>query len=293
MRRLGRLAKRIYPKEYGGTLTHFETDQPVIALTIDDGLSRGGPETSMANDVLELLAKYDNAHATFFVCSDYVTNQEDSVIEKLLDEGHEVGNHMISDRLFYYNKLDKPEFQTQMRQANAVLDDLEEKHGKQNAKKTKKTRWFRAPQGLMSANMKQAMEEEGNMEHVLGDCYCDDWSFAQEADPLFAAELDGDADPKLQKYREKAMKQVSNLMLSQVKAGSIAIIHMPEKGFREGNLMALEFFLQGIQKRGLRCCNLTEMQQMSQLDEEEETKDNTSKDSGNNDTINEESTLSS
>jgi peptidoglycan/xylan/chitin deacetylase (PgdA/CDA1 family) len=292
MRRLGRLVKRCYPREYGETLTHFQTGEPVICLTIDDGLSRGGPETSMVSEVLDLLAKYNNAHATFFVCSDYVTNlnprkhprstdtgNSARVVKDLLQQGHELGNHMIADKLWYYNKLGKREFLDQLRQANAVLEDLEATYGfgthtndvSTVIATTTRTRWFRAPQGIMTEQMKEAVLEEGNMVHVLGDCYCDDWSFAEEADPLFAQALSAVKDSQyatpnrnynLQKQKEKAMKQVSDIMLKQVKPGSIAILHMPEKGFRQGNLLALEFFLQGIQNRGWRCCNLSEMSQL-------------------------------
>ena len=56
------------------------------------------------------------------------------------------------------------------------------------------------------------------------------------------------------------MKQVADIMLKQVQIGSVAILHMPEKGFRQGGLLALEFFLQGIQNKGWKCINLTEME---------------------------------
>ena len=102
---------------------------------------------------------------------------------------------------------------------------------------------------------------------------CDDWCFAEEADPLFdATEEEIAQNPKLKQRREAKMKQVAKLMLSQAKQGSVAIIHMPEKGFRQGNLLALEYFLQGIRKRGWSCINLTEMQSICD-DEEESTGD--------------------
>lgn len=265
-----RLLQRVRPSAYYDAISHFNTPRPIIALTIDDGLSRGGSATSMADDVFRLLQKY-NAHATFFVCTDYVEGQEDSV-QALLDNGHEMGNHMESDKLFYYPKLEPGEFQFQMQSANRILDDLETRlsppsstamNTNSHQDTSTKTRWFRAPQGIMNAGMQKVVAEDKTMKHVMGDCYCDDWCFAQEADPLFADNESGKDvhDLKRKSRRDKAMKQVSNIMLSQVKIGSVAILHMPEKGFRQGSILALEFFLQGIQEKGWSCVNLSEMQQ--------------------------------
>lgn len=82
--------------------------------------------------------------------------------------------------------------------------------------------------GLLTETMQQVLIEEGNMRHVLGDCYCDDWRFA--------ADVDGETVSAEQ--RKQHMKHVADLMLSQVQPGSIAILHMPERGFREGTLDA-------------------------------------------------------
>jgi len=274
MRRCFRILKNTN-SAYRNTISHFyPNNEPYVALTIDDGLSRGGSSTSMTAEVLALLKKY-NAHATFFVCTDYVQDQDDSV-RALLEQGHELGNHLKADKLWHYPKLSAQEFQSEFQAANRILDDLEARYGtgSPTATTTTKTRWFRAPQGIINKKMRQVIDSEGETtKHVLGDCYCDDWCFAQDADPLFDNDNDenDNDDPKLlQKRREKAMKQVSKLMLKQVKVGSVAILHMPERGFRQGNLLALEYFLQGIQERGFRCVNLSEMQQTS-LSAEEDT----------------------
>lgn len=265
MRRCFRLLKKANPSAYRDTIGYFKPPKPVIALTIDDGLCRGGSDSSMANEVFALLKKY-NAHATFFVCTNYVQDQEDTV-RALFEKGHELGNHLKEDRLWYYPKLEQEEFQAELHGANAILDDLEERLGGAGPTASK-TRWFRAPQGIMNEKMRQAVTAESTTTHVLGDCYCDDWCFAEEVDPFFD-DKEVVHFQKLKKAREAKMKEVAKLMLSQAKQGSIAILHMPEKGFREGNLLALEYFLQGIQDKGWSCVNLTEMQEL--CDEEETT----------------------
>ena len=308
MRRCFRWVQIVNPRSYADTISHFNPpllkgQQPVIALTIDDGLSRGGTTTSMADNVFQLLAQYQ-AHATFFVCTDYLKDQDDS-IRTLLQEGHELGNHLQADRLWYYPKLNEEAFRDELQGANRILDDLEARLGgnadylggvvqnNDNPPKARKTRWFRAPQGLMNAKMNKIVAEDASIQHVLGDCYCDDWSFARDADPLFVDDDDDDdhgvdtransdshqdepderislQQQQLQTERVAAMRQVATIMLKQVRVGSVAILHMPEKGFRQGGLLALEFFLQGIQSKGWKCVNLTEMEQLCRLGEEEE-----------------------
>jgi hypothetical protein len=49
-------------------------------------------------------------------------------------------------------------------------------------------------------------------------------------------------------------------MLKQLQpGGSIAIFHMPQRGFREASLEALRAFLEGSKRRNMRCIKLTEM----------------------------------
>jgi len=293
LRRCFRFLQITNPHAYGDTISHFDLPPPpppppplqrrrrrspppsVVALTIDDGLSRGGLSTSMADDVFDLLDKY-NAHATFFVCTDYIKDQQESV-RTLFQRGHEVGNHMQADRLWYYQKLEPHEFQSQLQDANRILDDLEALYGggtTGTTTTTTKTRWFRAPQGIMTSSMSQVLQQDPTIKHVLGDCYCDDWSFAEDVDHLFTIKNNGGwitdetlCTTKQIARREAVMKKVAKLMLAQAKVGSVAILHMPERGFRQGGLLALEYFLEGIQKKGWSCVNLTEMQLCCQHEE--------------------------
>ena len=231
------------PDAYRDTLTHFDTSSPLVALTIDDGLSRGGPPTSMTRAVLQLLKKYE-ATATFFVCTDYLEGQREDV-SLLLQDGHELGNHMQADLPFHYHRLEKEEFQRLLVAANVALEELEQTVHKDGQETNLRQRWFRAPQGLLTTEMKQALDNQ-MMKHALGDCYCDDWKFAQDMDSI-----------SNQDKCRAVMKEVAQIMLSQADKGSIAIFHMPERGFRQGLLYALEYFLQGIQERDWKCCTLS------------------------------------
>lgn len=89
---------------------------------------------------------------------------------------------------------------------------------------------FRAPHAKMSDAMRTVLARHG-FTNVLTDCYANDpW-------------ID---DPEY----------IAKTMLDLALDGSIAVIHMPEKGFREHNLKALRDFLTGLQARQLRAVTL-------------------------------------
>lgn len=230
-RRLVGCLRRALPSAYGDTLFYFGGDVPplrsddadeVVALTIDDAFVRGDASCSMVKEVLDLLAAHD-ATATFFACTEYTTSED---ARSVVEAGHEVGNHLHADRSMHYPRLSTEDFREALRETNRAL---EEACGV-------RPRWFRAPQGIMTTSMAAAVEAEG-MTHVLCDGYCDDWIFAEN----------GNAGA------------VAPIMLRQVRAGSIALLHMPERGFREAGLRALSELLEGLRERGTRCVSVSRM----------------------------------
>lgn len=94
-------------------LYYVGTEQPVVALTIDDGPSPATPE------ILDLLAKY-GARATFFVIGDHL-HQHPDLAHRLIAEGHEFGHHMMRDRASI--ELPPDEFRAEFREMDAVLDE--------------------------------------------------------------------------------------------------------------------------------------------------------------------------
>merc|ERR1711976_480602 len=137
--------------------------------------------------------------------------------------------------------------------------------------------WFIAPQFIMTAQMKESVDKLG-LTSVLGDVYCDDWKFAEDVDKFLKEQherstsstststsqvaLTGDATCRT------VMEDIGKLLLSQAQPGSIAILHMPEKGFREGLIYTLEEFLRGAQERGWECCSLTDAHSRIELAKE-------------------------
>ena len=216
---------RLLPKPYRDTIFYFQGVDDCVALTIDDGLVRHGAQASLVEEVRELLATH-NARCTFFVCSKYLVGAAEQAAA-LVADGHELGNHLEEDLNMVYPKLPRDDFSAALRR---TTDAIEAVPGAM-------VRWFRAPQGYLTESMRAAVADQG-LKHALGDAYCDDWALAHNAP--FAART----------------------MLKQARPGSILIMHMPEKGFREHTFRVLERVLAGLKDRGLRCVTLSEMSAM-------------------------------
>jgi peptidoglycan-N-acetylglucosamine deacetylase len=69
-----------------GPISHVATDEPVIALTFDDG-----PHPLFTPKLLEILAKH-GAHATFFMLGTMAQKRPEIVREAAL-QGHTIANH--------------------------------------------------------------------------------------------------------------------------------------------------------------------------------------------------------
>jgi len=193
--------------------------QGFVSLTVDDAPGQLGPQASKIDDVRSLLAA-NEAHATFFVISDFVEGFEDK-LHQLVEDGHELANHCTSDRSFFLDW--EGDFEEALLKAERTISAICPPERK----------WFRAPKGLLSVFMMRALGRH-NYTHVLCDCYANDPEI-------------GDAE------------FISNHVLQSVESGSIIIIHTPETGLREWNLNALELILEGLKLRQLQAVTLTEL----------------------------------
>lgn len=86
-------------------LTALDPKKKHVALSFDDG-----PHHLVTPRVLDILAKY-NAHATFFVLGNRAGDYPE-LIRRMIQEGHEVGNHSWSHPRF--SDLSQQEIKTQI-----------------------------------------------------------------------------------------------------------------------------------------------------------------------------------
>ena len=73
----------------------FRTKDKSICLTFDDG-----PHPVFTPKILEMLSKY-NVKVTFFISGNKIQSYQ-NIVERTINEGHDVGNHGFSHRNFIF-----------------------------------------------------------------------------------------------------------------------------------------------------------------------------------------------
>jgi peptidoglycan/xylan/chitin deacetylase (PgdA/CDA1 family) len=128
------------PGVYPEVVYFVPTDEPAIALTIDDGPD---PETTPA--ILDVL-QANGASATFFLLSDAIAGNEE-LVRRIVAEGHELGHHMTADEVSA--RLDDVTFETRFLQAHRVLESFGG------------AAWFRPGSGRYNDHMRELAERHG------------------------------------------------------------------------------------------------------------------------------------
>lgn len=136
-------------KRHLDVLFAIETDQPVVALTIDDG-----PDEETTPLILDVLERH-KATATFFVITDRIAGNE-TLLTQAVSAGHELGNHMTRDERS--RRLSSTAFATQFLRAHEELRRFDEVH------------WFRPGGGWFNDGMVEIARRAG-YRTVLGSVY--------------------------------------------------------------------------------------------------------------------------
>jgi peptidoglycan-N-acetylglucosamine deacetylase len=121
-------------------LYSVETSAKAVALTIDDG-----PDPLTTPAILDVLER-NGAHATFFIITSRVPGNE-TVLRRMLAEGHELGNHLLRDEPSI--KLSPEEFERQLVDSHDVLSQFAD------------IRWFRPGSGHYNARMLATLDKHG------------------------------------------------------------------------------------------------------------------------------------
>ncbi len=126
------LVVRWLSRRFPDVLFHQPKAGRLIALSFDDS-----PHETLTTRILDLLAEYD-ARATFFMIGEHIPGNEE-VIRRLVAEGHEVGNHMMSDASSA--ELPPDEFERQLLRVHELLAPFGP------------VRWFRPGHGWFNQRM--------------------------------------------------------------------------------------------------------------------------------------------
>ncbi len=164
-----------------------------VAITFDDG------PTKHTARLLDALKKYD-AKVTFFLLGQNVSNNK-ALIQRMIDEGHEVANHSYSHPDL--RKLSDAEVISQLRKTNNAISAITGKNPK----------LLRPPYGAFNRHVTDLAKQEG-LALVLWTPSPQDW-----------------------KYRD--VDYVYNYILKNVKAGSTLLLHDTYRTSVDGFIKAL------------------------------------------------------
>jgi peptidoglycan/xylan/chitin deacetylase (PgdA/CDA1 family) len=89
-----------------------ETQEPAVALTIDDG-----PDPIVTAKILDVLRQH-GARATFFLVTERISGNEE-IVARIVAEDHELGNHLITDEPSI--EVAPREFERQLMAAHDIL----------------------------------------------------------------------------------------------------------------------------------------------------------------------------
>lgn len=122
-------------------VTYFvRTRARVVALTIDDG-----PDSVNTPKILDVLSQHQ-ARATFFLISSRVENHQ-SLTAKIINQGHEIGNHLTEDEPSI--KLSAQELEQKLLEADRILC------------KFTQPLWLRPASGWYNKKMLQVARQHG------------------------------------------------------------------------------------------------------------------------------------
>lgn len=206
------------------TLVRGRTDRPQVALTFDDG-----PDPEVTPAVLDMLAQYD-ARATFFVIGRYLEKHR-TLGERMLREGHEIGNHSWQHSPFT-NFYSTARYGVEIDRCSQLIKSM-----------TQSTRepLYRPPVGLKSPGMARAAHKR-NLEVVAWSIHSRD-TFARNA------------------------RAVANGVVNRIRPGDIALLHDGhdrENQHRPLILEVLPLLLRGLRERGLQPVTVSELSNETQ-----------------------------
>ncbi|QUY44596.1 polysaccharide deacetylase family protein [Acaryochloris marina] len=218
---IDRLAPLICP----GAIFYLPTEQPIVALTIDDGPDdqRAG-DTNTTGKILQVLAQHD-AKATFFMISSRLSAQNQAFITQMVRQGHELGNHLTIDVPSI--SLPLPEFQTALQ--TAEQDILAAANHKTSLE------WMRPGSGRCTPEMAEIAQQQG-YKIALGAPWPYDTNLPSSD---FAAQQ----------------------ILANVQPGSIIVLHDygPEGAWGLRTVQTLNQILPQLKQKGYRVVTLTEL----------------------------------
>lgn len=146
-------------KIFPDAIFYKETTQKIVALTIDDIPTPNEPDDQSTHLILDAIASHNqsisdpaqHARATFFVISSHLCG-ETELLETILAQGHEIGNHGLEDVLVAAQYPEQ--FQEHLEQAHVCISGL----------CCKPLRWYRPGRAFYNAKMLEILKQSPDYE---------------------------------------------------------------------------------------------------------------------------------
>lgn len=229
----------VVDKLFPDAIFYKKTTEKVVALTIDDAPSYDDPDDLATQLILDAIARHNSqlspsqkVKATFFIISSHIEDHSD-ILQRIINEGHEVGNHGIADSTHAW--LTTLEFEQQLKEAQEKLLSLTGKS---------RIRWYRPGRGLYNRPMLKAIErltaqEDYDMKLVLASMIpVDTYDLANH--------------PRLTAWYVRQL----------VFPGAILVFHAGSAKVAQQTATALELILDELAKKNYRVVSMSELWDM-------------------------------
>jgi len=204
--------RRVLPGNRQCVYTRCETTLPLIAITFDDG-----PDPVLTPRLLDLL-KERGIHATFFLVGKNAAAFPE-VVRRIVEEGHEVGNHSWSHPLL--TQLSAEGVESQLRRTH---DAIVKACGTAPL-------LYRPPYGAVRATQRARIEKSFGYPAILWDVDPQDWQHPRNA------------------------QKVYDSIQRQTRPGSIILCH----DIHETTIAAMPATLDDLTARGFRFATVTQL----------------------------------
>jgi len=203
-----------------GTFFRENTSDKVVALTFDDG-----PSPEWTPKILDAL-RDAGVKATFFMLGDHVEKYPE-IAKRIVQEGHEVGNHTYDHHVLLYYKMD--ELEKEIKKSEKIIKDTT----------GVTTKYFRPPKAWLTAAEKQKIEEMG-YKTVLWSLNSKDWVTFHD-------------------------KQITSYILRNIRPGDIILFHDSggvfgtEGGNRTQTVKVIPRLVRKLKERGYKFVTINEL----------------------------------
>ena len=221
-------------KLFPNALFYKPTNSKLVALTIDDIPTPNETRDDSTHLILDAIANHNRVcnnspvRATFFVISSHLGDRS-SILERILQDGHEIGNHGVIDTTHAY--LSASDFETQLHQAHQRLVTPQQPQ----------IRWYRPGRGLYRPSMIQAITRLGESE-------------GYEMKLALASVL------PLDTYKGLDSPQFTIWYMSQfIFPGAILLLHGGSKRRSQNTAKVLEQLLSAISQQGYQTVTLSQL----------------------------------